>query len=62
MYTDDVEDDIDHVFLALNSDNEEDQDEETRDEEVIIKRVNQKSKRQIVALQKHKIATEELIL
>ena len=67
MYTDDVVDDIEHAFLAVSSDGEEDQDDQTsddedQDEEVIMKKViNQKTKRQMVALKKQELAAEELI-
>ena len=67
MYTDDVVDDIEHAFLAVSSDGEEDQDDQTsddedQDEEVIMKKViNRKTKRQMVALKKQELAAEELI-
>ena len=64
MYTDDVVDDIEHVFLAVNSDGEEDQDDQTSDDEdqdEEVRVINQKTKRQMVALKKQELAAEELI-
>ena len=64
MYTDDVVDDIEHVFLAVNSDGKEDQDDQTSDDEdqdEEVRVINQKTKRQMVALKKQELAAEELI-